>query len=155
MVGESEQIRAARLKAGLSQFELASRTGTSQSTVSRYEKSLTVPNDRTMARLIEACHSGVRPSEVLADNRERVLRLASDYGATNVRIFGSVARNEDDTESDLDLLVEIPPDRLRLLDLIELGYRISDLLGVEVDIGTPEMLRTSVRQKILSEALPL
>ncbi len=109
MGGELEQIRAARLKAGLSQFELASRIGTSQSTVSRYENGLTVPNDRTMARLMEARHSGVRPSEVLADNREQVLRLASDYGATNVRIFGSVARNEDDTESDLDLLVEVPP----------------------------------------------
>jgi predicted nucleotidyltransferase len=92
---------------------------------------------------------------VLFNNRDRVLRLASSYGAVSVRIFGSTARKEDDSESDLDLLVEIPPERLRLLDLIELGNEISDILGCKVDIGTPEMLKPSIRQQVLSEALSL
>ncbi len=155
MTIEAEQIRSARLRSGLSQSELAIRIGTSQSAVSRYEQGRTVPKARTMARLEGACQSGIRPSEVLFNNRERVLALASAYGAVSVRIFGSVARNEDDSDSDLDILVEIPPERLRLLELIELGNKIGDILGVAVDIGTPEMLKPSLRQKILSETLPL
>lgn len=155
MSGEGRQIRLARLKAGLSQGELAIRAGTSQSAVSRYEQGRTIPGPRTTARLVGACQSGMRPRNVLFNNREKVLRLASAYGVVSVRIFGSTARNEDDSESDLDLLVEIPPERLRLLGLIELGNEISDILGVVVDIGTPEMLKPSIRQQVLSEAIPL
>lgn len=67
-------------------------------------------------------------------------------------VFGSVARAEDDAESDLDLIVEIAPDCLRLLDLIGLGHEISDVLGV--DIATPEMLKSSIRDHVLAEARP-
>jgi predicted nucleotidyltransferase len=97
----------------------------------------------------------MRPSELLVNNRERVRRLAVDHGAVRVLVFGSVARGEDDTESDLDLLVEIPPERLRLFDLLELGQELSDALGVKVDVGTPEMLKPSIRDQVLAEARPL
>lgn len=155
MNDRGERIRAARVAAGLSQAALALRAGTSQPAVNRYEQGRTVPTVRTMERIIRACQERMRPSELLANNRERVWRLAVAHGAQRVLVFGSVARGEDDAESDLDLIVEIPPDRLRLLDLIELGHEISDVLGVEVDIGTPEMLKRSIRNQVLAEARPL
>lgn len=94
----------------------------------------------------------MRPSELLANNAERVRRLAISHGAHRVLVFGSVARGEDDVDSDLDLLVEIPSEHLRLLDLIELGHEVSDALGVKVDIATPEMLKPSIRAEVLAEA---
>ncbi len=121
MSDRGERIRAERLAGGLSQAELARRAGSSRPAVNRYEQGLTVPTVGTMERLVEACRARLRPSELLANNRERVRRLAVAHGARRVLVFGSVARGEDDVESDLDLIVEIPPERLRLLDLIELA----------------------------------
>ena len=155
MSDRGEHIRSARLAAGLSQAELARRAGTSQPAVNRYEQGRTVPTVGTTERLISACQARMRPSELLANNRERVRRLAGAHGALRVLVFGSVARGEDDAESDLDLLVEIPAERLRLLDLIELGHEVSDALGVEVDIATPDMLKPSIREEVLAEARPL
>ena len=56
----------------------------------------------------------------LRDRREEILRLAARHGASNVRVFGSAARGEDDPESDVDFLVDMQPthslfDRLALL----------------------------------------
>lgn len=155
MSDRGERIGSARLAAGLSQAELARRSGTSQPAVSRYEQGRAVPTVETTARLVGACRAGMRPSELLANNRERVRRLAVAHGAVRVLVFGSAARGDDDAESDLDLLVEIPPERLRLLDLLELGHEVSDALGVEVDIGTPEMLSPAIRDQVLAEARPL
>jgi len=49
----------------------------------------------------------MRPEELLKQKREEILRLCARYGARNPRIFGSVARGEADTQSDLDFLVEL------------------------------------------------
>ena len=155
MSDRGKRIRAARLAAGLSQAELARRAGTSQPAVNRYEQGRTVPTVGTTERIVGACQERMRPSELLANNRERVRRLAVARGAQRVLVFGSVARGEDDAESDLDLIVEIPADRLRLLDLIELGHELSDALGVKVDIGTLEMLKPNFREQVLAEARPL
>ncbi|MGH9077382.1 MAG: helix-turn-helix domain-containing protein [Acidimicrobiales bacterium] len=155
MSDRGDRIRSTRLAAGLSQAELARRAGTSQPAVNRYEQGRVVPEGGTTARLVGACQARMRPSELLTNNRERVRRLAVAHGAVRVLVFGSVARGEDDFESDLDLLVEIPPERLRLFDLLELGHELSDALGLRVDIGTPEMLKPTIRDQVLAEARPL
>ena len=149
---QGEQIRGARRAAGLSQAELARWAGTSQPAVNRYEQGRINPTTATTERLLSACQVRMRPSELLANNAERVRRLAISHGALRVLVFGSVARGEDDVDSDLDLLVEIPSEHLRLLDLIELGHEVSDALGVKVDIATPEMLKPSIRAEVLAEA---
>src|ERR1700675_4327183 len=66
--------------------------------------------------------------ELLKANREEILRLASKYGARNVRIFGSVARGEAGPESDVDILVDLEPGR-SLFDLGGLLMDLRDLLG--------------------------
>jgi len=45
------------------------------------------------------------------EQREKILQIAARYGARNVRLFGSTARGDSRPESDVDLLVDLEPDR--------------------------------------------
>jgi uncharacterized protein len=92
--------------------------------------------------------------ELLQTNRENILRIAAKYGAYNVRIFGSVARGEADSESDIDLLVNMEPGR-SLLDLCGLLIDLEELLGHKVDVVTEKGLRDRIRERVLKEAVAL
>jgi len=87
-------------------------------------------------------------------HREEVLRLAARHGVGNVRVFGSASRGETGPESDLDLLVDLDPDR-SLLDLGALLMDLQDLLGCKVDLVTEKALHWYIRDRVLSEATPL
>jgi len=82
------------------------------------------------------------------------MRLAAECGAGNVRVFGSVARGETDSRSDVDLLVDLEPGR-SLLDLARLQRKLEELLTVPVDVVSSRGLRDSVRETVLRDALPL
>ena len=86
--------------------------------------------------------------------REQVLQLAELHGARNLRVFGSVARGESKTNSDLDLLVDWVPGR-SLLDQVGLVQDLEELLGTKVHVGTERSLHWYVRDRILKEATPL
>jgi predicted nucleotidyltransferase len=93
----------------------------------------------------------------LADLRNRadeVAAVAARRGASNVRVFGSVARGDTRPGSDVDLLVDLEPGR-SLVDLGGLLMDLTELLGVEVDIVTVASLRPRVRSRVLSEAVAL
>ena len=92
--------------------------------------------------------------EELRRLRTDVLRLAAKRGASNVRVFGSVARGEADSDSDVDLLVDLEPGR-SLLDLGGLLMGLQDLLGTEVDVVTPRGLKPRNAKRILAESVPL
>jgi hypothetical protein len=92
--------------------------------------------------------------EVLAGRRDDILRIAARHGARNVRVFGSVARGDDDERSDVDFLVELEPGR-SLLDLGGLLMELQDLLGRRVDVVTDKGLRSRIRQRVLNEAVPV
>jgi predicted nucleotidyltransferase len=92
--------------------------------------------------------------EILKEKRREILLLAVRHGATNVRVFGSVARGEADAASDLDVLVDLEPGR-SLLDLGGLLMDLQQLLGREVDVVTVRGLRPRIRERILQEAVPL
>src|SRR5437660_8273693 len=92
--------------------------------------------------------------ELLRTKREDILRIAKNYGAYNVRVFGSVARGEADAESDIDLLVNMEPSR-SLLDLGGLLMDLQDLLGCKVDVVTEDGLRDRIRERVLREAVSL
>jgi predicted nucleotidyltransferase len=92
--------------------------------------------------------------EILKEKRREILLLAVRHGATNVRVFGSVARGEADAASDLDVLVDLEPGR-SLLDLGGLLMDLQQLLGREVDVVTVRGLRPRIRERVLQEAVPL
>ena len=94
------------------------------------------------------------PSELLHEKREDILRVASKRGASNIRVFGSVARGEADSKSDIDLLVDLEPGR-SLFDLGGLLMDLQDLLGYKVDVVTARGLRDRIRERVLNEAIPL
>jgi hypothetical protein len=93
-------------------------------------------------------------SELLKIKREEILRIAAKHGARNVRIFGSVARGESGPKSDLDLLVELEPDR-SLFDHAALVEDLEVLLGRKVDVVTENGVYWLLRRRILKEAKPL
>ena len=92
--------------------------------------------------------------ELLQSKREDILRTANRYGAFNVRVFGSVARGEADSESDIDLLVDMEAGR-SLLDLSGLLIDLEDMLGCNVDVVTERGLRDRIRDRVLKEAVAL
>ena len=90
----------------------------------------------------------------LQRHRTDVLRLATHYGATDVRVFGSVARGDADETSDIDLLVRMTPGR-SVFDIGGLLMDLQDLLGRRVDVVTERGLRPRVREQVLREAVPI
>lgn len=88
----------------------------------------------------------------LALVRAEILAAAARHGATNVRVFGSVARGDADATSDVDFLVDFEPGR-SLLDLAGLLVDLEDLLGHPVDVVTEPGLKARIRQRVLAEAV--
>jgi hypothetical protein len=87
-------------------------------------------------------------------NRQEVLRIAGKYGASRVRVFGSMARGEADAASDVDFLVELEPGR-SLLDLGGLQFELEALLGRPVDVVTGRGLKPRIRERVLRDAVPV
>ena len=90
----------------------------------------------------------------LQERRAEIIAIAAKHGAYNVLVFGSVVRNEADSASDLDLLVDMEPER-SLLDLGGLLMDLQELLGCRVDVVTEKGLRGRIRERVLKEATAL
>ena len=92
--------------------------------------------------------------DLLQSKRSEILRIAAEHGARNLRVFGSAARGEDEASSDIDLLVDFDPGT-SLLTHARLIVALEDLLGRKVDVAPEKSLKQRLRDRILSEALPL
>lgn len=92
-------------------------------------------------------------NELLAKRRE-ILKIAAQYGARDVRVFGSAARDDAGPDSDVDFLVTLEPDR-SLLDHAGLILALEALLGCEVDVVVEQGLRPRMREHVLAEAIAL
>jgi uncharacterized protein len=159
-------IKEARTAAGLTQAELARRARTSQPAVAAYESGDKVPTVGTLERLLRAAGVGLnafpmpgragtaRLRRLLRERRQDILVVAAKHHATNVRVFGSVARGEATTGSDIDLLVDMEPGS-SLLDQVRLRRALTERLGVEVDVITSGGLLERDRETILGDAVPI
>lgn len=147
----AEQIRSARAAAGITQGELAARTGVRQPNIAAYEKGTRSPSSLMLQRLLDALR--IRPSVSLERHRAEVLDAAASLHATNVRVFGSVARGEDTPDSDVDLLVTFEA-TASLYDQAELIEVLSDILGHPVDVVSDRNLGRLGR-RIIKDAAPL
>lgn len=96
----------------------------------------------------------MKPSIALNAHRAEIRRIVEDNRASNARVFGSVLRGEDTDESDLDLLVE-PLPGMSLINVGIIRYKLADLLGVVVDVLTPNALPDKFRARVLAEAQPV
>ena len=94
----------------------------------------------------------MRLRDRLTHLREDIHRAAAESGATDVRVFGSVARGEERETSDVDFLVNLEPGRT-LLDLARLELRLEALLARPVDVVTENGLREPVRSAALRDAV--
>lgn len=164
-------IRQARVRARLSQTDLARRAGVAQSVISAYESDQREPGIRTFSKLIEATGHELAVELVpaprnrlglpdtplgrrLRRHRRAVITLAERRGARDVRVFGSVARGEDTDSSDIDLLVDLD-DGVGLVALVGLRRELSDLLHVDVDVVPASALKPAVRGTVVAEAIDL
>jgi len=96
----------------------------------------------------------MRPSEVLEKNRHAIREATKRFNAANPRVFGSVARGEDHSGSDIDILVDTLPGTT-LLDLGGLQDALETLLETKVDLVTSKGVRSAMRERILTEAMPI
>jgi uncharacterized protein len=87
---------------------------------------------------------------ITATLRRHLPPLAQRYQVASFGVFGSYARNEQDQDSDVDILVTFtePPGLLRY---IELENYLSDLLGIPVDLVMQEALRPALREQVQNE----
>ena len=151
MVTASSLVVAARRRAGLTQAELASRSGVPQPNVSAIERGRTTPKPETLARLNEAAR--VRPSVVRERLREQVLASAAAHRIGSVWVFGSAVHGTDTVDSDIDLLVE-PRDDTDLFDLTAFQLEVTGLLGCHVDVVSTRSTGRAM-PRIRRESVPL
>jgi predicted nucleotidyltransferase len=90
----------------------------------------------------------------LQQQKSRIIDIASQYHAENIRVFGSVVRGEEDDESDIDFLVDFLPGST-LVEQVGLINELSTALGRKVDVVSERALNKYLKQQVLQEAVSL
>jgi predicted nucleotidyltransferase/DNA-binding XRE family transcriptional regulator len=159
MVIAAEVIRTARTHARLTQSELARRTGIAQNVISDYERGKREPSFYIVDMLVNA--SGLileyNPRSTLRrlrDQRREILATLASHGARNVSIFGSVARGDDGTDSDVDLLVDFEP-HVSMFDIVRMQSDVEALVGRPVDLVPRAGLKPEIAASAYRDAVPL
>lgn len=98
--------------------------------------------------------ASLKPSQILIANRDAVRRIVESHRALNPRVFGSVLHGRDTEASDLDILVD-PTSETTLFDIGAIRHELAALLGVSVDVLTPNALPDRFRATVIAEARPV
>lgn len=140
----ADLLREARIRARLSQAEVARRSGTSQAAVARYESGQVSPAASTLERMLQACgyRLGLRPADpepflvdVIMAFCPEILERAEVHGVTNLRIVGAAARGEVDTGSQpVELLADIAADR-SVGSLSDFAEDVTVIMGRRVTVA--------------------
>jgi predicted nucleotidyltransferase/DNA-binding XRE family transcriptional regulator len=164
-------LREARRESRLSQTEVARKANIAQSVVSAYESGLRDPALTTLQRLIGAtghrlvisferdssARRGLPDTRLgrrLRQKRRALLTCAEQFGATNLRVFGSVARGEEGPNSDVDMVVDVSGS-IGLFALTSLENELREILGVPVDLAIASELRPNVISEVERDAVAL
>lgn len=140
-----ERFEAAVLDAstaGASQREIATHAGVSQPYIARI-----------LGRPEKSALSGPIGKRLL-ERRDRVVAILGEYGAENVRVFGSVARGEEDSDSDLDLIVDLSQGT-GLFTLGRMERALEQLLDVDVDLVPGRLLAASIESSARNDVVKL
>lgn len=155
----------------MTQVQLAQQAGTTQSVISAYEGGRREPSLPVLLGLLSATGHSLEGSLVATDPKEpaplsgplgrRMLRhrqqikdIAATYGAGNVRVIGSVARGTERADSDVDLLLDLPPGA-GLFTLGRLRRELEDLLHAPVDLVPADGLKPRVRADVEPDLVTL
>jgi predicted nucleotidyltransferase len=92
--------------------------------------------------------------KILRAHRAEVLACLARHRAARPRVFGSVLREDERADSDVDLLVALPRD-MSSFEVAQLGIELEALLGRRVDLVVEDELHPRLRERILAEARPL
>ncbi len=93
----------------------------------------------------------MKPSTILEQHKAEIRSIVARHNASNVRVFGSVLFGSDTNDSDLDLLIDPTPETT-LLDIGAIRHELLELLGIPVDVLTPNALPESFRESVIREA---
>jgi len=96
----------------------------------------------------------MKPSLALQAHRAEIRSVVERHRARNARVFGSVLHGQDHEGSDLDILIDPTPETT-LFDIGAIRHELLQLLGVQVDVLTPNALPDSFRAKVIAEARPV
>ncbi|MCO6427909.1 nucleotidyltransferase family protein [Nitrosomonas communis] len=91
----------------------------------------------------------------LRSQKDVIMALCSQYGARRIRVFGSVARGEEQSDSDVDFLVDFPRGYDLFKQRIPLTERLADLLHRRVELIPEHELNRHIREQVLKEAIEL
>ena len=140
-----------------------------QSVISAYESGRRQPSLPMLLDLVAASGfavdgrlvpaAGLRPlsgplGRRVRRHRKQLTEIAASYGVTEMRVFGSVARGDEGADSDVDLLVSLPPD-IGLFALGRLRRELEEALGARVDLVPAEGLKASVDEVVHRDAITL
>lgn len=98
--------------------------------------------------------NSLKPSDALHYNRAAIRRVVESHRARNARVFGSVLNGQDTEASDLDILIDPTPETT-LFDIGAIRHELGKLLGVPVDVLTPNALPDKFRAFVIAKARPV
>ena len=96
----------------------------------------------------------MKPSIAFQAHRATIRSVVVRHRASNARVFGSVLHGDDQEGSDLDILIDPTPETT-LLDIGAIRHELLNLLGVPVDVLTPNALPDTFRAQVIAEARPV
>lgn len=152
-------IRDARARAGLTQVELARRSGIAQNVISDYERGKREPSFGAVDILLGAAgltieYKPLPELERVQRRRDEIVEVLAAHGLTNAGVFGSVARGEETSASDIDILVDIAPGTT-LLTIIGAQIELENLLGRPVDLVPRDGLKPDVAPAVARDVVSL
>lgn len=93
----------------------------------------------------------MRPSLALKHHQSNIKHIVERHHAKNAKVFGSVLRGQDTDNSDLDLLIDPTPETT-LVDIGAIRRELRQLLGIKMDVLTPQGTPDQFRDQVLNEA---
>jgi uncharacterized protein len=164
-------LREGRQRAGLTQAQLAQRAGVTQSVISAYESGHRQPSVPTLLAILHATGHALDASLIAANRaatgplsgplgqrlrqrQRKVKKIAAAHGVHRVRVFGSVARGTERIDSDIDLLMDLPPET-GLFALGRLRAELEAVLHAPVDLVPEDGLKPEVRASVAAELVAL
>lgn len=145
------ELRARRVRVGLTQRELAQLSGVTQPVIAAAETGRRGVSAETRSRLDAAL--SVRPSVVLERHRAAVREAVAQHHGRDAYVIGSVARGDDTPDSDVDLMITFD-DGTDLVDVLDLTDELERLLGIKVDVVSGRVYG-AVSTHARREAVPL